>query len=67
MIMVSEGVFRGHADTTAPALAAVSAACANIVLDPLFMFLLGWGMAGDFVAPTTGGLPVPSIRHHFFA
>lgn len=45
-IMVSEGVFRGHADTRTPAVAASSAACANIVLDPLMMFAMGLGMSG---------------------
>lgn len=44
--MVSEGVFRGHADTRAPAVAALSAAAANIILDPLFMFTLSMGIAG---------------------
>lgn len=47
MIMVSEGVFRGHADTRAPAVAALTAAVANIIIDPLFMFALGWGMTGE--------------------
>ncbi|CAM9651725.1 unnamed protein product, partial [Ectocarpus fasciculatus] len=46
LIMVSEGVFRGHADTTAPAVAALSAAFANILLDPVFMFTLSMGVAG---------------------
>lgn len=44
--MVSEGVFRGHADTKAPAVAALSAAAANVVLDPIFMFALSMGIAG---------------------
>lgn len=47
MIMVSEGVFRGHANTKAPATAAMSAAVTNIVLDPIFMFTLGMGVAGE--------------------
>lgn len=44
--MVSEGVFRGHANTRAPAVAALSAAVANIILDPIFMFALSMGVAG---------------------
>lgn len=44
--MVSEGVFRGHANTRAPAVAALSAAVANIILDPVFMFVLTMGVAG---------------------
>lgn len=44
--MVSEGVFRGHANTRAPAVAALSAAGANIILDPIFMFVLSMGVAG---------------------
>lgn len=46
LIMVSEGVFRGHADTRAPAVAALSAAAANVVVDPIFMFALSMGIAG---------------------
>lgn len=46
LIMVSEGVFRGHADTRAPAVAALSAAVANVILDPIFMFVLSMGIAG---------------------
>lgn len=46
LIMVSEGVFRGHANTRAPAVAALSAAGANIILDPIFMFALSMGVAG---------------------
>ncbi|CAM9182759.1 unnamed protein product [Hapterophycus canaliculatus] len=46
LIMVSEGVFRGHANTRAPAVAALSAAAANIVLDPFLMFTLSMGVAG---------------------
>lgn len=46
LIMVSEGVFRGHANTRAPAVAALSAAAANVVVDPVFMFALSMGIAG---------------------
>ncbi|CAN0334337.1 unnamed protein product, partial [Ectocarpus sp. 4 AP-2014] len=46
LIMVSEGVFRGHADTRAPAVAALSAAVTNILLDPVLMFTLSMGVAG---------------------
>lgn len=44
--MVSEGVFRGHANTKAPAVAALSAAAANIILDPILMFTLSMRVAG---------------------
>ena len=44
--MVSEGVFRGHANTKAPAVVALSAAAANVVVDPIFMFALSMGVAG---------------------
>eukprot|EP00904_Undaria_pinnatifida_P012887 jgi/Undpi1/8729/HiC_scaffold_25.g11193.m1 len=46
LIIVSEGVFRGHANTRAPAVAALSAAAANVTMDPIFMFALSMGMAG---------------------
>ncbi|CAM9887320.1 unnamed protein product [Choristocarpus tenellus] len=45
-IMVSEGVFRGHANTRAPANAALSAAVANSILDPILMFPARMGIAG---------------------
>ncbi|CAM9220196.1 unnamed protein product [Phaeothamnion confervicola] len=50
LIMVMEGVFRGHGDTVTPAIASVVAALANLVLDPVLMFGCGWGVAGAAAA-----------------
>ncbi|CAM9802411.1 unnamed protein product [Chrysoparadoxa australica] len=49
-LMVLEGCFRGHADTVTPAIAAVAAAIANFVLDPILMFGMGYGLAGAAAA-----------------
>ena len=49
-IMVSEGVFRGHSNTKAPAVAALSAAAANVILDPILMFALSMGISGAAAA-----------------
>lgn len=48
--MVSEGVFRGHSNTKAPAVAALSAAAANVILDPILMFALSMGISGAAAA-----------------
>ena len=38
LLMASEGIFRGHADTRGPLLATLVAALTNLALDPLLMF-----------------------------
>lgn len=45
-IVVSEGAFRGFGDTKIPLLASVIASIINLVLDPILMFPLGFGVAG---------------------
>jgi len=49
-ILVSEGAFRGYGDTTIPLLASVVASAINLVLDPILMFPLGFGVKGAAAA-----------------
>jgi MATE family multidrug resistance protein len=49
-IGVAEGAFRGYGDTTIPLLASLTAALLNLILDPLLMFTLGWGVKGAALA-----------------
>jgi putative MATE family efflux protein len=49
-IGVAEGAFRGYGDATVPLIASLVAAILNLVLDPLLMFSLGWGVKGAALA-----------------
>jgi putative MATE family efflux protein len=49
-IGVAEGAFRGYGDTVVPLIASLVAASLNLVLDPLLMFTMGWGVRGAAVA-----------------
>ena len=49
-IGVAEGAFRGYGDTTIPLIASLVAASLNLILDPLMMFTLGWGVRGAALA-----------------
>jgi putative MATE family efflux protein len=49
-IGVAEGAFRGYGDTIVPLIASLVAAALNLVLDPLLMFTMGWGVRGAAVA-----------------
>lgn len=51
LIGVAEGAFRGYGDTITPALASLTAALMNLVLDPLLIFFpLNWGVRGAAAA-----------------
>lgn len=41
-----QGVFRGLGDTRTPLAATLGCNAANLVLNPLLIFGLGWGVAG---------------------
>jgi MATE family multidrug resistance protein len=43
---VAHGVFRGHQDTRTPMYVVFAIAAMNLVLDPILIFGLGWGLAG---------------------
>jgi putative MATE family efflux protein len=43
---VAHGVFRGHQDTRTPLWVAGGISVANLILDPILIFGLDWGLAG---------------------
>ncbi len=43
---VAHGVFRGHQDTRTPLWVVIGISGANLVLDPILIFGLDWGLAG---------------------
>ena len=46
LITAGHGIFRGHEDAVTPMWVTVALSAVNLVLDPLLMFGLGWGLAG---------------------
>lgn len=50
VVTAGHGAFRGHKDTTTPLKVALGVNLANLVLDPLLIFGLGWGLGGAAVA-----------------
>ncbi|MGH8937494.1 MAG: MATE family efflux transporter [Acidimicrobiia bacterium] len=46
VVMVGHGAFRGFQDTRTPLLATLGLNLVNLVLDPVLIFGLGWGIAG---------------------
>lgn len=46
IITAGHGIFRGHHDTKTPLRLTLGLNAANLVLDPLFIFGFGWGLAG---------------------
>lgn len=60
IVMVAHGVFRGYQDTRTPLLVTLGLNLVNVILDPLLIFGLDWGVAGaataTVVAQWTGAL-----------
>ncbi len=52
LIMVGHGAFRGLQDTRTPLVVTLLLNLVNLVLDPLMIFGLGWGVAGAAWATT---------------
>ncbi|MEJ2287967.1 MAG: MATE family efflux transporter [Deinococcales bacterium] len=50
LIEASNGAFRGFLDTRTPLIVTVGLNLVNLVLDPLFIFGFGWGLAGAALA-----------------
>lgn len=50
MVLVGHGAFRGYHDTRTPLYVALLVNGVNLVLDPLFIFVFGWGLVGAAVA-----------------
>ncbi len=55
-VMICEAILMSHGDTVNPMKAMLLGNGANIILDPLFMFTLGWGIAGASIATLAGQL-----------
>ncbi len=50
LITAGHGVFRGWHDTRTPLVVTLGLNAVNLVLDPLLIFGLGWGLAGAAIA-----------------
>lgn len=50
MVLAGHGAFRGHHDTRTPLFVALLVNGVNLILDPLFIFIFGWGLNGAAVA-----------------
>ncbi len=50
VVTAGHGVFRGHGDTWTPLWITIVFNVVNIVLDPILIFGLGWGLGGAAVA-----------------
>lgn len=59
MISVGHSVYRGVGDTRTPMFISIGLSLVNLVLDPVFIFGFGWGLAGagfaSVIAQTLGG------------
>jgi putative MATE family efflux protein len=50
LVTVGHGAFRGHKDTRTPLVVAFGVNLLNLVLDPILIFGLGWGLVGAATA-----------------
>jgi putative MATE family efflux protein len=50
LVSAGHGTFRGHKDTKTPFLVALGVNGINLILDPILIFVLGWGLEGAAVA-----------------
>ncbi len=50
IVTTGHGAFRGHQDTKTPLMVALLVNAINLVLDPILIFALGWGIDGAAVA-----------------
>ncbi len=50
LVIAANGVFRGLQDTRTPLAVTVAISLLHLVLDPLLIFVAGWGVAGAAVA-----------------
>ena len=50
IVTAGHGAFRGHKDTRTPLKVALGVNLLNLVLDPLLIFVFGWGLEGAAIA-----------------
>lgn len=50
VVTTGHGAFRGHKDTRTPLKVALGVNLVNLVLDPVLIFALGWGLGGAAIA-----------------
>ncbi len=55
-VFTAEALFMARGDTTTPMKGQIMGNVLNFCLDPLFMFVFGWGVAGAAIATFTGQL-----------
>ena len=53
LISAGRGSFRGYQDTRTPMVVTIGLNIVNLILDPLLIFGLGWGLAGAAIATAT--------------
>ena len=54
IILAANGAYRGFQDTRTPFLVTLGLNLVNLVLDPVFIFAFGWGLAGAAAATLIG-------------
>ncbi len=52
LINAGRGAFRGYQDTRTPMAVSIGLNLLNLILDPILIFGLGWGLAGAAIATT---------------
>ena len=60
------GIFRGEGDTTRPMYAMIASAILNMILDPIFIYTLNWGVKGAAIATILSSIFVILILLYWF-
>ena len=60
------GIFRGEGDSTRPMYAMAASAILNMILDPVFIYTLGWGVKGAAIATLISSIFVILILIYWF-
>ena len=60
------GIFRGEGDTTRPMYAMIASAVLNMILDPIFIYTLNWGVKGAAIATILSSIFVILILLYWF-
>ena len=71
LITAGHGAFRGYQDTRTPMYVTIGLNLVNLVLDPLLIFGLGWGLTGAAIATVTaqwiGALTFMGLLFHTYS